>query len=787
MADSEFMTLAVKAGADELLAAETAGGRADQFIDLDPIAANVLQSALAGAHAVTVKVGDRAMPKSDTVHINGLAPANRDALDHAFRLENQQARGAWFLPEDATLLTGTCNLPSYLRSHGPYALAVAADDNARVRFASNSDPLAVWALLQPLFAAVLEPVMLRASGLPPDRAAQLEEWSRLEAAYAELGIGSGVLDPFRPGGSWTKLDREGQQAARLTLLDDLARQDLLAVVRRYRAGRVAALTAAFAKKCRRGTPLARQVLTRALQPTLTAYFRGDWLAYLSYLGVPPNPDETIVTALPEPRLIIGTEDTAAQAAAESGLPIDEVRAMLTAYMGGSSTQSPVLERVAVMRRWWQQFDEVHARQRPGMRPLWGLVDEGIYVLDNQRGPTPRLYRELLSGDLVADVDRLWDGCVLPRWPERIVSEPHPHKLMAETAGPALTLWHGIAMTAWYVSESGFSRTTLDQLRHYHRRELAALDEAGTPVDDQLFKDLARADTELLGPPQQRWRNVRDQTTDNGIAVTLSLGGWQHRDGFERVRDLITRHRRTWTDAHLDTYLRHRWDSELHAVSREFHRAVAAKGTPPTLKAFARVAGPAANHWFNGDLTGLYAALGEKAPAATRRVDLLPVDAHEFVTAMYVALGGKPYDEDLAISDNAAYRRLWSLSKLAGASVYYLQAQEALGRPPDEREFEAKKYEWPWPGDQDEGWPVYQQTIEQTRCLPPGSFPRAQVALRPPVMSGNERIIPANNPTTPELATPVVAHPTAADRPSMSVRDGGRARGLLGRFRRRHGG
>ncbi|MGH8603963.1 MAG: hypothetical protein ACREXR_14700, partial [Gammaproteobacteria bacterium] len=45
----------------------------------------------------------------------------------------------------------------------------------------------------------------------------------------------------------------------------------------------------------------------------------------------------------------------------------------------------------------------------------------------------------------------------------------------------------------------------------------------------------------------------------------------------------------------------RWTNELTIVACELHRAIAAKGKPPTFRQFARFAAPAANHWFNGDV------------------------------------------------------------------------------------------------------------------------------------------------------------------------------------------
>lgn len=548
----------------------------------------------------------------------------------------------------------------------------------------------------------------------------------------QLGIDADVaLAQLRLGGGWSRLTRADQQRVRVLLLDLLQSYNPMAIVTRLRAQRIQALATAFANKAKRGTPLARQVLTKALQPVLVAYFGGDWLSLLDYLDAPVNPAEEIVTALPEPRLYVGGAARAVTVAAEHGLDIDQVHAMLAAYTGQTQPVSPVEQRVEAMRQWWHQFDAAHARQRRGMPALWGLVDEGIHLPGNTSSvyPTERLYRTILSANLVAEVDRLWDGLILPRWPERTVSEPHPHNLMAEAFGPALTVWHGVALTAWYLCEGPYSRTTLPELGNYHRREVAALAEAGTPIDARLFDELMAAEAQL-GEPQEMYSDVRELVTgEQPGSITIEYGGWQRREGFELLRDIITRHRREWAAQHLDHYLHARWHAELAGTAHGFHRFVAAKGKPPTLKQFAKLAAPAANHWFGGDLAGLYAALGEKAPTVPHRIDLLPVDAQEFTDAVYAALGGVPYHNDLASADSETYGRLWALSRLAAASVFYVQAVEALGRPPEPKEFDPRqRFDWPWPGGVEEGWPIYQEIIFKLQCTPTAAFPMTRLRL-----------------------------------------------------------
>jgi hypothetical protein len=325
---------------------------------------------------------------------------------------------------------------------------------------------------------------------------------------------------------------------------------------------------------------------------------------------------------------------------------------------------------------------------------------------------------MMTPDLVADIDQLWDGVALPRWPETIVSEPFPHRLMAETFGAAVSFWEGVALTAWYVCEGPYSRTSLPGLRRYHERDLAALEETGTPIHHSLFDELEQAEHHL-GPPEDIDAQAHQLELAGGRISIRFSGGGRRRAGFEMLRDIITRHRQGWARRYLADYLRHRWTHDLSTVAREVNRVIAEKGKPPTYKQFARFAASAANHWFNGDLAGLYTAIGEKAPKTPRRVDMLPATAHEFVNAVYVALGGEYYDDELRVTDFPAADRFRQISRLASGSLYYLQVAEALGRPPEPTEFGANRYEWDWAGDIDKGWPIYQHAIEQTRINHPG--------------------------------------------------------------------
>ena len=397
MPEPSFGAAIAKATPAEVLAAETTSDRSDRFADLDNFIATLLQRAFAGHRLLDLTYGSRGV-RTDTVAITGLDAAHRVLLDDRYRLDRQEARGAWYLPQETTLKVGLCNLPAHFATQPRFAVAAARDEAIKVSLRTCPDALAVWALLIPMFSDLLAPIDVRtATGQAKPADQQRQAWTAIDATYAALGLEvDAELRVMRHGGGWGRLRLTDQVLAMQILIAALAQQVSVNTARRWRARATLGLVAAYYRKARSGPPLARSVLTAAHQQRLSGVFGGDWLAFLNYLGEPPNPAEQITTALPEPRLYVTTASQTATVAVEHGLPIDEVERMLAAYLGQTAGSSPVEERVAAMRRWWGEFDALHAQQRPGMIPLWGLVDEGLVALDNERAPAPYLYRQLLS-------------------------------------------------------------------------------------------------------------------------------------------------------------------------------------------------------------------------------------------------------------------------------------------------------------------------------------------------------------------------------------------------------
>lgn len=735
MAEDPLAELAAAATVDPLLTWETSRGKAERFEGPDQLMTDSLAAAWRGQSIIAIHPDSAGRRYKDRVEAIQLSSEQQTLLDQRYTAAEQQRHGAWYIPDELALKPWASSLPNTLTSRPRQALTLAHDVAAGTdTTTSTAAAVWLWSAAEPVLALLVRPITLWAGERAPLRSREEAEaaWTSTVDDLRRLNIGLDELAQTFALERWARLSRGEQQQARDTYLAGLRVIDPAELARRTRALRVQKLLAVLAKKAKGKpqAPLARTALTKAHQPTLSAYFGGHWLSLLEYAGLQPHPSEEVITALPDPVLLVNTgQESVSTIAHAQNLATDDVEAILAAYLGTKPRQqSPIDERLAAIQRWWEAFDNIHAEQRPGMPELWGLVDDGLPLVTavNPRRGAARQYRALLPREIVTEVDLLWDGLTLPQWPENIVSEPHPHRLMAEAIGPAARFWHGVALTAWYETEDGYSRHTLDEVADAHRADLAALDELGCSVDPTLFNELT-AVQKTFGEPKEVRGEMTTRSLGNGRTVEHWTGSWARREGFERARDIITRHRRAWASTHLPGYLAARWRQDLSQAVHRYHKHLAAKGKPPTFKQFSRMAASAANRWFNGDLSGIYRAMGESAPHTPRRVDQLPVDAYDFAVAVYVGLGGEfvdnSYETMMAYGDG--YGRLWSLATLANKSIYYVQLCEAMGeRPKPKRIVREDIWSTIWQGGLEEGWPAFIQYVDDLRTAAPEDFPDA---------------------------------------------------------------
>jgi hypothetical protein len=746
-----------------LIAFESDAGKASAFTDLDDLLGHLMVRALIGERIASVQRDRRA----DAVSIDGLDQAREHMLTEWFLLANQRARGAWFLPEQASLKVGLLSLPATFAAQPRFASGLVRDERARVDLTQSAPGIFIWSVLEPFFQQLYTPLELRGYLVgTKSREEQLASWTSVDELVSALEMDlSDELAVMRYGGGWGRLRSTEQLEAKQRLLAALAGRAAPGLASLYRAHRVRPLIARYYEKAKDGRALRKQVLTRALERTLSGFFGGDWLSFLAYLGEQPHPHEEIAVAIPETKLFVGGTKTAVAIAAEKGLPAAEVKRMLASYWdtGGeqsANASSPVDERVQALSTYWRVVDEIHARQASGMRSLWGLVEGvgGIHI--GWEGPEwyhPRLYRELLPADLIENIERLWGSIMLPRWPDRIVSEISPHALMAQTFGAALNFWHECALTVWFLAEGPASRTDMAGLSRYHQDAIAEMQRLGCPIDPALFAELTEAEVQL-GPSQP----IKDESSTvevaPGISTEISTSSGSRRPGFEGLRDVVTRHRRAWAQQYLDSYLRARWEMELREAARLHAQAIAERGKPPTAKQFARHAAMPTNHWLGGDIAALYAAVGEKSPVHPRRVTLMPRDRRGFALFLFRQLGGRPFEpqpplvrrEELLARAEEQDRQA-KLGWLAAESLRLVQLEEAIGRPPQFKEFGAPSFEYRsavLADDSLEAWQHYVTTVcgalAKYRTVSAGGSDVA--APPPPPHTGPPSVIETTAPT-----------------------------------------
>jgi hypothetical protein len=708
-----------------LIELERQKDRLARFARLDSLISDLLIRSLRGDRILTMTENDI---YESSVSIDGLTSEQRKFISDSFGLDQQQSRGAWFIPEKISLAGGTANFGFFLTQGFRFPHSLASLERGKVLLRSSPDAIFFWAVLGPMFERLLQPFDLRArlSGTLSSEESQTA-WKEAKLLFDSLGF-SYALERSTLSRNWKVLsDSTAQLQAKQEFLRTLSGCAYQNVGTRYRLSCLVPLLSQYYKKVKAdGRAQRKQVLTKAFQPILSGFFEGDWLALLDYLGEQPHADEQIVTALPKTPLRVKGISRAEEIAAKQGIPAEEVQKIAAALWQDSRGTSPVEARIAALKNFWAAFDEIHTKQRPGMKPLWGLIEETGFIAFERNNESPYqsgLYRELVPADLIHEIEILWGSIMLTKWPDRIVTEPFPHRLMAETFGPALAFWQSCALTAWFICEGPYSRTDMAGLAHHQRRELHNLREMNAPIDEKLFEELIEGE-KRLGPEEAITRDSETTEVGYGFSITVSMNAGSRRKGFEILRDIITRYRRSWANEYLDTYLRACWEVEIKEAAKSFYILLGEKGgKSPTLKQFAKSAVLATNHWFAGDVSGLYRTIGEKAPAQPTRSVLLPADKEAFVRRVFEQLPSRQFEMyDGRVSDDAS--QVYYRKELAELAIKYVQLEEALGEPPEMKQL-GDKFTYRsrvLHSDDAEAWKIFSRAVKDGKSSVQDSRP-----------------------------------------------------------------
>lgn len=215
----------------------------------------------------------------------------------------------------------------------------------------------------------------------------------------------------------------------------------------------------------------------------------------------------------------------------------------------------------------------------------------------------------------------------------------------------------------------------------------------------MFAELIAAEARLV-EPQPLYNETREMEIEPGLVIETSIGHGSCREGFENLRNIITRHRGAWAEKHLQRYLRQRAENDVREAVRLFYVKSAKRGErPPTPKQFVRTAAIPTDRWFGGDVAALYRAFGERSPVSPVRVRIVPEDVENFVARVYAALGGvevasspESFDQASREKHSREISNNHNKAELANKALEYMRLEETFGRPPTLKEFGRGSFE-----------------------------------------------------------------------------------------------
>jgi hypothetical protein len=710
-------------GVDARLELEREEQRRGELGAFDVILEKTLVRALGGDRVV--KLGER--QDDEGVELVGFEEGEVATLNGHFDIGAMESRGAWALPERETIVGGTVNLAWWMGQEARFVSSLAGDERRKSTLRENPGAVFVWSALAPVFELLAIPHELRSAKLgKADVDAQEKRWVELDLLLDACGMEmTDALAPFRPHGGWPRLSAPERMTARLDLIAAWKGSATAEVASRLRMWAIGGLVERFYSKAKKSTPNSRQVMTKAYWRPLVAYFGGDWLSLLRYLGEEPSASEEIATSLPEPRLYVAGEERARAAAEAAGVDPAELELMLSSFFGGGDPSSPVERRVEVLKKTWVEVDALHAAQIPGGQNMWGLLDERDDPFDDRwEGYVFGLHRRLLSHGLNEGIIGRWGTSVIGRAPDRLVTRVLPHAGALDAFGPALKFWHTISLVAFGNTEglTYFDYGLVDIAGRY-RDELDAMEVLGHPVDRAFFKDLTDA-AHRLGEPEGAGGETSSHEIAPGLSIEFTVSGARprgRRSGFEQLRDVVTEHRRAWAAEHLDGYLEARWEADLRGGAEAFNRRLQAKGKPPTVKQVISESKPTIDRWFGGDVGAFLGSIGQEGPAGRPAYErLMPEDVYAFGETVHRNLGlvevpeVSDWQDTTAVNARNAAMQHNNYRHYAAANAYeYVQRWEALGRRPEMKEVPGGKGAMKWlnENDLDAAWRQFVKAIE----------------------------------------------------------------------------
>jgi hypothetical protein len=694
-------------------------GLADRFRQLDAILVDAVAAALRGQRILDIAVR-RSGPS--IVKLATLSGEQRTWLNAGLSKAAHEPRGSWYLPDVITVNTGPFMLVEALLAQPRFSATVIAGQGVKGD-PQSGEAVFIWAALEPLLETLAIPLNLRSRKAGAMKSAELTRaWSTFDDLATSLGLDDDAVQIFRSNSAWTNASPQDHAERRRRLGEALRSHADATLGRRYRAHLLRALIERYYAKAKKKRPTRAQAITRAYERPLTALFAGDWLAFLDYLGEQPAEGEVMITALADPKPLVGDE-----------------------------AQAPMKERERALRRLWEALDDLYARQEPAMLPPsrypleedWSddSTDDGDSDLDfswESRTFLEELRDVTLAGeqlragstavrlpsDVVHEVEELWRTKTIERYPNAIVTNLQPWAEAQRTFGPALGFWQGLLFSLWSNFEEDYDERTVGALAAQFRQERRQLAALGFPIDDCLFERLIELE-DTLPPPQDVVLSEGPSHAVMGIELRVVMTSGRRRSGFAEMRDLVTEYRRAWANEHLDAYLVRLWKDTLRDAAEAINRHRAVKRKAPTVRQLAGIAADAANCWCGGRIELLCAAIAEEEALGQAYNPKVPPNRRAFLLRLFSLLGGAlipkiDYARDDAKSQHAKQRaadRQRGIGELTIDALRVLQLEEALGTTPTLKQFGTGAFQryasrvWET-GSIDEQWDRYLATVGQ---------------------------------------------------------------------------
>src|SRR6185295_8630275 len=169
-----------------LLELEDQEKRGESFPILDALITSVFVRSLQGERIISMTENE---VYENSLRIEGLTPEQREFLSASYSLAQQQSKGAWFLPDKASLGGGLANFPSFLSQGFRFPHTLASLQRGKVLLKDSAEAIFFWAVLGPLFERLIFPFELRGrlsgSLLPEEEA---EAWNEVEFFLDGLGF-----------------------------------------------------------------------------------------------------------------------------------------------------------------------------------------------------------------------------------------------------------------------------------------------------------------------------------------------------------------------------------------------------------------------------------------------------------------------------------------------------------------------------------------------------------------------------------------------------------------------